>query len=187
MDAMASQITSLTIVYSTVYSGADKRIHQSSASLAFVRGIHRGPANSPHKWPVTRKMFPFHDVIMRSLTFYSLLSFNVILSQIDSSAQDCGNSSADALELVQSCAKPSIYYHTRWLRLPSLTRHGVELHIVLHHEISVGQLTGGPARLDNEQSWLMGILLFVWHMWKYDCPMVLRRAFKTDPRANRTC
>ena len=27
-------------------------------------GIHRGPINSPHKWPVTRKMFPFHDVIM---------------------------------------------------------------------------------------------------------------------------
>ena len=36
----------------------------NSASLAFVRGIHRGPVNSPHKWPVTRKMFPFHDVIM---------------------------------------------------------------------------------------------------------------------------
>ena len=43
MDMMASQITSLTIVYSAVYSGADQRIHQSSASLAFVRGIHRGP------------------------------------------------------------------------------------------------------------------------------------------------
>ena len=64
MGAMASQITSLTVVYSTVYSGADQRKHQSSASLAFVRGIHRGPVNSPHKWPVTRKMFPFDDVIM---------------------------------------------------------------------------------------------------------------------------
>ena len=51
--------------YSTVYSGVDQRKHQSSASLAFVQGIHRGPANSPHKWPVTRKMFPFDDVIMR--------------------------------------------------------------------------------------------------------------------------
>ena len=61
---MASQITSLTFVYSTVYSGADQRKHQSSASLAFVWGIHRGPVNSPHKWPVTRKMFPFDDVIM---------------------------------------------------------------------------------------------------------------------------
>ena len=50
MGTIASQITSLTIVYSTVYSRADQRKHQSSASLAFVRGIHRGPVNSPHKW-----------------------------------------------------------------------------------------------------------------------------------------
>ena len=64
MGAIASQITSLTIVHSTVYSDTDQRKHQSSASLAFVRGIHRGPVNSPHKWPVTRKMFPFDDVIM---------------------------------------------------------------------------------------------------------------------------
>ena len=64
MCAIASQITSFTIVYSTVYSDADQRQHQSSASLPFVRGIHRGPVNSPHKWPVTRKMFPFDDVIM---------------------------------------------------------------------------------------------------------------------------
>ena len=63
MGAIASQITSITIVYSTVYSDADQRKHQSSASLAFVWGIHRGPVNSPHKWPVTRKMFPFDDVI----------------------------------------------------------------------------------------------------------------------------
>ena len=63
MGTMASQITSITIVYSTVYSGADQRKHQSSASLAFVRGIHRGPVNSPHKWPVTWKMFPFDDVM----------------------------------------------------------------------------------------------------------------------------
>ena len=59
-----SQITSLGIVYSTVYSGAHQRKHQSSASLVFVWGIHRGPVNSPHKRPVTRKMFPFDDVIM---------------------------------------------------------------------------------------------------------------------------
>ena len=64
IGTVASQITSLTIVYSTVYSGADQRKHQSSASLAFVRGIHRGPVNSAYKWPVTRKMFPFDDVIM---------------------------------------------------------------------------------------------------------------------------
>ena len=65
MGTMGSQNTSLTVVYSTVYSGADQRKHQSSASLAFVRGIHRWPVNSMHKWPVTRKTFPFHYVIMR--------------------------------------------------------------------------------------------------------------------------
>ena len=69
MGAIASQITSLRIVYSIVYSDADQRKHQSSAPLAFVRGIHRSPVNSPHKWPVTRKMLPFDDVIMQ-LLFY---------------------------------------------------------------------------------------------------------------------
>ena len=64
--AIASQITSLTIVYSTVYSDAYQRKHESLASLAFVWGIHRSPVNSPHKWPVTRNMFPFDDVIMVS-------------------------------------------------------------------------------------------------------------------------
>ena len=57
MGTIASQITSLTIVYSAVYSDADQRKHQSSASLAFVRENPRGPVNSPHKWPVTRKCF----------------------------------------------------------------------------------------------------------------------------------
>ena len=56
MSAMASQITSIAIVYSIVYRGIDHRKHQSSASLAFVREIHRWPVISPHKGPVTRKM-----------------------------------------------------------------------------------------------------------------------------------
>ena len=73
MVAVASQITSLTIFYSTVYSDADQRKHQSSASLAFVWGIHRGPVNSPQKWPVTRKMFPFDDVIM-SVDHYDVIT-----------------------------------------------------------------------------------------------------------------
>ena len=58
----------------TVYLGADQRKHQSSASLAFVRGIHRWPVNSPHKGPVTRKMFPFDDVIILR-TFAQLEGF----------------------------------------------------------------------------------------------------------------
>ena len=64
MSPMTPQITGAMIVYSTVCAGADQRKHQSSASLAFVRGYHRWPVNSPLKGPVTRKMFPFDDVIM---------------------------------------------------------------------------------------------------------------------------
>ena len=64
MIAMASQITSASIVYSTVCSDADQRKHQSSALLAFVRGTHRWPVNFQHKGPVMRKMFVFDDVIM---------------------------------------------------------------------------------------------------------------------------
>ena len=64
MGAMESHITSLTIVYSTIYSSADQGKNKNSASLVLVRGIHRWPVNSPHKGPVTQKMFPFDDVIM---------------------------------------------------------------------------------------------------------------------------
>ena len=81
MAAMASQITSLTSVYSTIYSGADQRKHQSSASLAFVWEIHRGPVNSPHKWPVTRKMFPFDDVIMFE-PHLTAIPFDIPLKQL---------------------------------------------------------------------------------------------------------
>ena len=69
MSTMASQITSLTIVYATVYSGVVQRKHQRSASLAYVQGIHRWAVNSPHKETVTRKIFPFDDVIMVDANF----------------------------------------------------------------------------------------------------------------------
>ena len=59
---IAPQITSLMIVCSTVYSGADQRKHKSCGSLTPVWGIHWWPVNSPHKWPVTWKMFPFDEV-----------------------------------------------------------------------------------------------------------------------------
>ena len=64
IGATSSLITSLTFVYSAVCSGADQRKHKSLASRAFVRGIHRSPANSPHQWPVSWKVFPFDDVVM---------------------------------------------------------------------------------------------------------------------------
>ena len=81
MSAMASQITSLSIAYSIVYSCADQRKHQSFASLAFVWGIHRWQVNSPHKRPVTRKMFPFDDVIMLVLDYTLMFYFHFAYSQ----------------------------------------------------------------------------------------------------------
>ena len=84
MNAMASQITSLTIVYSTVSSGTDQRKHQSSASLAFVQGIHRRPVNYPHKGSVTRKMFPFDDVIIYGMSFASRIQWSPLGSLTNS-------------------------------------------------------------------------------------------------------
>ena len=66
INTTAFQITRIPIVYSTVCPSAYQRKHPSSVSLAFVRGIHRWPVNSPHKGPVTRNMLPFGDVIMWS-------------------------------------------------------------------------------------------------------------------------
>ena len=61
ISAVASKITGVSIVCKTVSTGSDERKHQSSASMAFLRGIHRWPVKSPHKKPLTRKMFPFEE------------------------------------------------------------------------------------------------------------------------------
>ena len=88
MGAMASQITSLTIVYSTIYPDADQRKHQSSASLAFVLGIHRGSVNSLHTWPVTRKKC-FHFITSSCSSTFLLprmlrrLTFRTYFNTID--------------------------------------------------------------------------------------------------------
>ena len=75
MSAMVSGITSLMIVYSTVCSSSDQRKHQSSTTLAYVRGIHQWLVNSPHKGSVTRKMFPFDDLIMIQAYFTLKVDF----------------------------------------------------------------------------------------------------------------
>ena len=79
MGAMVSQITSLTIVYSTVYSGADQRKEQISVSLAFVQGIYGGLVNSPHKSPVMRKMFSFDDIIMWQVDIISHCPWGILM------------------------------------------------------------------------------------------------------------
>ena len=67
MGAITFLITSLNIVYPTVYSGADQRKHQSSASPAFVQGIHRWPVISPQR-ASKGKMFPFDNAIMNIMS-----------------------------------------------------------------------------------------------------------------------
>ena len=100
MGAIASEITSLTIVHSIVYWAADHRKHQSSASLAFVQGIHRGPVNSPHKWPVMRKIF------------------HLMTSSCDDSGRNlaisCGTTCVDSLRPSDDIKRNRICHH--WLR-----------------------------------------------------------------------
>ena len=95
MNAMASQYAGSSIVSSTAYSGADQRKHQSSASLAFVRGIHRSPADSPHKGPITRKMFPFEDVIMSAPTWSKIYGYRNICRFYDLRLFYIGNAADD--------------------------------------------------------------------------------------------
>ena len=119
MGAITSHITSLNIVYSTVYSGADQRKNQHPASLAFAWGIHRGLVNSLRKRPVTRKclhlmMSSWRDHVMaREIAaqmdrgwFPLILTPTYII--YDGLVQDCSNSISNALELLQSCTKPLI-------------------------------------------------------------------------------
>ena len=79
MSGMPSQTTSLTIVYSTVDSGADQRKYQSSASLAFVRGIHQWPVNSRTKSQYRGKCFhlmtslwPRQNVLQKETNFLKM-------------------------------------------------------------------------------------------------------------------
>ena len=81
MSTMASQITSLMIVYWSVYSGAFQR-KQSSASLAFVRGIHRWSVNSPHIGAVTQKMFPFDDIMMHRIGYMANIPYTHSISHM---------------------------------------------------------------------------------------------------------
>ena len=98
MSAIASQITGVSIVCSTVCSGADQRKHQSSASLTFVRGIHRWPVDSPHKGPVTQKMFPFNDAIIFDAFF--VVNVNKSMNKQSSWIRDLRPQEAIATRLI---------------------------------------------------------------------------------------
>ena len=110
MGAMASQITNLTIVYSPVYSGVDQRKHQSSAPLAFVRGIHRWPVNSPNERPV----------------FYTEKCFHLMTSSCAKGLCGCGNPPAFWHRYVANClfnviqdSGPRIYQSSIFCHCPT--------------------------------------------------------------------
>ena len=70
MVVIASQITNLRLFFQPFIQRQVKENIKAPRNMAFVRGLPRGPVNSPHIWPVTRKMFLFDDVIME----WSILS-----------------------------------------------------------------------------------------------------------------
>ena len=90
---------------------ADQRENQSSESVAFVRRTHWWPVNSPHKGPVTRKMFLFDDVITLTLisVLYLLDSLRPDEAYIDGLVQDCSISSTLAMEILLFCTKPLLW------------------------------------------------------------------------------
>ena len=170
MGAIPSQITSLTIVYSIVYSDADQRKHQSSASLAFVWGIHWSPVNSPHKWPVTRKMFPFDEVIMLEVIAWESehpLLWCIIythhqasmLSYMDELMQERRNASALAIELRLYCINSSISLLIKsWHRCRLFSR---TLKTKICHDANSDVINSGFKGCHNDNLWC--------HQWNKVC------------------
>ena len=117
MGAMASKITSLTNVYSAVYSGAHERKHQSSASLAFVRGIHRWPVNSPHKWRITRKCFH-----LMTSSFYYLFHVTYLYDN-PISYRKLHQYSSNCSVASQSHLFPKILPHQHWFYCTHIQLH----------------------------------------------------------------
>ena len=120
MSTMASPITNRTIVFSTIYSGADQRNHQSSASRAFARGIHWWQVNSLHKGPVTPIMFPFDDVIMYIISYMTYppprrASLAIIEPwQIQSGLHRHGNYTSYEIEF-KCCPSHVRFYYSRYM------------------------------------------------------------------------
>ena len=189
---MASQITSLTIVYSTVHSGADQRKHQSSASLAFVWGIHRPPVNSPQKWPVTQKMFPFDDVVMKTQIIvcpYKHIDHVWRNSQLDHTIQFIFSNYKTVSWDIIPYTETQIHICLRALKVPPL----FSVNILLdHHRFGIAQRSSTDIITHNFRlviqiltsngSWCMGIkgemsgtvcVTFTWYMYIYELCIAL--------------
>ena len=137
MSMMASQITSLMIVYSTIYAGANQRKHQSSTSLAFVRGIHQWLVNSPHKGPVIWKIFLFDGVILHYNTSQEIcllwclvgFCFGLLSVNFTNSLQDF------LMSLGQSCDCPNV----NEANLEDMGKQLTQIHQEAHHEQNISE------------------------------------------------
>ena len=139
--------------FPTVYSGTNQGKHLSSASLAFARGIHRRPVNSPHKTPVTQKIFSFDDVIMNGTSH----SFHA-------GTWYCGG-------IFQTCETPLLTRVYLWRKLREWQRTGKWWHILKQVPYST---TGSLLFLNNVYV-VLPPHLKMWHNELYftDMNMVL--------------
>ena len=118
MSAMATEITGVLIVCSAVCSGVDQRKYQSSMTLAFMRAIHQRPVDSPHKWPVTRKMFPFDEVILTRSRIMSLFMDHVSSHQgkMDGTVEHWTCLLSTMMDRLDGQFVQAIHYQNRWMR-----------------------------------------------------------------------
>ena len=156
MSAMASQITSRTIVYSALYSGADQRKNQSSASLAFVRGIHRWPANFPHKGPVMRKMFPFDGVIIDSVIRGPRTSASTI---------SCKNKIMCVFAFICLTQWHSEMYSFNWKKICATYV------MPAGYLVKESPQTSANLKLLLKRFWIIQLAIYIyWHLWLHDTP-----------------
>ena len=133
MSSMASQITGVSVVCSTVGSDADQRAHQSSASLAFMRGIHRWSVNSPHKRPVTREMFPLDDVVMQLAVLW------LAYPKIYFAGEGCLSPAQKHRQVAMhySLMRPRVFPFLRSLTVPVGSSNGTQITALMAHKLQL--------------------------------------------------
>ena len=160
MGTMASQITSLTIVYSSVYSGADERKHQSF------------PVNSPHKWPVTRKMFPFDDVIRSAVSRSAVVSCEKFKLDIWKTSQILLEINITSI-FESCCCSLAVVTHVKYKwDLKDITHAFITLNLPVW-------------RLSNHYSWFNSHRLYEGSLHSPFCPPKAGLSFNFCPKCNK--
>ena len=162
-SAMPSKITSLTIVCSSVYSGAYHRKHKSSASLTFVRGIPRWPMNRPHKGPVTRKMFPFDDIFILKQVYAKKFCFPIMNNR-----HIWGICVFHIFMSAYIAWEFPDYRHCSWQQADKLP------HILTNQQNKLRIITGSIAWIHRCRFGFVQILITqvktLWHEYMFGCP-----------------